>query len=104
MRNINVLIVDDHPLLRQGLSRLLELEGGINVVGQASNGVEALRLMDELEPDVLLLDINMPGMNGIDVAKTVRMEHPDTEVLVLTIHDNESYVNEMIRVGAKGYP
>lgn len=103
MRNINVLIVDDHPLLRQGLSRLLELEGGINVVGQASNGVEALRLMDELEPDVLLLDINMPGMNGIDVAKTVRMEHPDTEVLVLTIHDNESYVNEMIRVGAKGY-
>src|SRR5690554_1066958 len=59
--------------------------------------------MDELEPDVLLLDINMPGMNGIDVAKTVRMEHPDTEVLVLTIHDNESYVNEMIRVGAKGY-
>lgn len=103
MSNINVLIVDDHPLLRQGLSRLLELEGGINVVGQASNGIEALRLMDQLEPDVLLLDINMPGMNGIEVAKTVREKHPDTEVLVLTIHDNESYVNEMIRVGAKGY-
>ncbi len=103
MSNINVLIVDDHPLLRQGLSRLLELEGGINVVGQASNGIEALRLMDQLEPDVLLLDINMPGMNGIEVAKTVREKHPHTEVLVLTIHDNQSYVNEMIRVGAKGY-
>ncbi|HBN95357.1 MAG TPA: DNA-binding response regulator [Firmicutes bacterium] len=100
---MNVLIVDDHPLLRQGLSRLLELEGGINVVGQASNGIEALRLMDQLEPDVLLLDINMPGMNGIEVAKTVREKHPHTEVLVLTIHDNQSYVNEMIRVGAKGY-
>jgi DNA-binding NarL/FixJ family response regulator len=81
----------------------LELEGGINVVGQASNGIEALRLMDQLEPDVLLLDINMPGMNGIEVAKTVREKHPHTEVLVLTIHDNQSYVNEMIRVGAKGY-
>lgn len=103
MSNINVLIVDDHPLLRQGLSRLLELEGGISVVGQASNGVEALHLLDQLEPDVLLLDINMPGMNGLEVAKTARDKHPNTEILVLTIHDNESYVNEMIRIGAKGY-
>lgn len=103
MSDVNVLIVDDHPLLRQGLSRLLELEGGINVVGQASNGVEALRLTSQLAPDVLLLDINMPGMNGIEVAKAVRERYPETAVLVLTIHDNESYVNEMIRIGAKGY-
>ncbi len=103
MSKINVLIVDDHPLLRQGLSRLLELEGGLNVVGQASNGIEALNLLDQLEPDVLLLDINMPGMNGLEVAKTARLKHPKTEILVLTIHDNESYVNEMIRIGAKGY-
>lgn len=103
MSDIRVLIVDDHPLLRQGLSRLLELEGGITVVGQASNGVEALRMVEELKPDVVLLDINMPGMNGIEVAETIRKYHADTEVLVLTIHDNESYVNEMIRIGAKGY-
>ncbi|MCK9525490.1 MAG: response regulator transcription factor [Limnochordia bacterium] len=103
MSNVSVLIVDDHPLLRQGLSRLLELEGGINVVGQASNGIEALRLTGQLEPDVLLLDINMPGMNGIEVAKTVQERYSATEVLVLTIHDNESYVNEMIRIGVKGY-
>ncbi len=103
MSKINVRIVDDHPLLRQGLSRLLELEGGLNVVGQASNGIEALNLLDQLEPDVLLLDINMPGMNGLEVAKTARLKHPKTEILVLTIHDNESYVNEMIRIGAKGY-
>lgn len=103
MSDIRVLIVDDHPLLRQGLSRLLELEGGISVVGQASSGVEALRLTNQLVPDVLLLDINMPGMNGIEVAKTIREQHSKTEILVLTIHDNESYVNEMIRIGAKGY-
>lgn len=100
---IEVLIVDDHPLLRQGLSTLLELEGGITVVGQASNGPEALRLAEELQPNVILLDINMPGMNGIEVAKIVRERHPEIGILVLTIHDDETYVNEMIRSGAKGY-
>ena len=67
--SITVLIVDDHPLLRQGLKTLLELEGGITVVGQASNGPEAIRLAKQLQPDVVLLDINMPGMNGVEVAK-----------------------------------
>lgn len=100
---IEVLIVDDHPLLRQGLSTLLELEGGITVVGQASNGPEALRLAEELQPNVILLDINMPGMNGIEVAKIARERHPEIGILVLTIHDDETYVNEMIRSGAKGY-
>lgn len=101
--SIAVLIVDDHPLLRQGLKTLLELEGEIRVVGQASNGPEALRLVDQLKPDVILLDINMPGMNGIEVAKIVREKHPAVAILVLTIHDNETYVKEMIRSGAKGY-
>lgn len=103
LSKINVLIVDDHPLLRQGLSRLLELEGTVTVIGQASNGMEALRLADELQPDVVLLDINMPGMNGIDVAKVLRERHPTMRLLILTIHDDESYVNEMIRIGARGY-
>lgn len=103
MSSINVLLVDDHPLLRQGLSRLLELEGGISVIGQAGNGLEAIRLVDQLKPDVALLDINMPGMNGIEVAKVLREQHPELGILVLTIHDDESYVNEMIRIGAGGY-
>lgn len=103
MSTIRAVIVDDHPLLRQGLSKLLELEGGITVVGQASHGLEALRLVDELEPDVVLLDINMPGMNGIEVAKRLREKHPKTGILILTIHDDESYVNEMIRIGVRGY-
>lgn len=101
--NIEVLIVDDHPLLRQGLKTLLELEGEITVVGQASNGLEALRLADQLRPDVVLLDINMPGMNGIEVAKALRERRPEVAILVLTIHDDETYVKEMIRSGAKGY-
>ncbi|HBG08438.1 MAG: response regulator [Limnochordia bacterium] len=101
--NIEVLIVDDHPLLRQGLKTLLELEGGITVVGQASNGPEALRLAEQLQPQVVLLDINMPGMNGIEVAKVLREQQPETAILVLTIHDDETYVKEMIRSGAKGY-
>jgi len=101
--NIEVLIVDDHPLLRQGLKTLLELEGEITVVGQASNGPEALRLADQLRPDVVLLDINMPGMNGIEVAKALRERRPEVAILVLTIHDDETYVKEMIRSGAKGY-
>lgn len=100
---IKVIIVDDHPLLRQGLSRLLELEGRIKVVGQACSGLEALRLVEELETDVILLDINMPGMNGVEVAEILRDQHPEIRLLVLTIHDNESYVNEMIRLGARGY-
>lgn len=103
MNTIKVLIVDDHPLLRQGLSRLLELEGGISVIGQASNGLEAIRLVETLGPDVVLLDINMPGMNGLEVAEILRSEHPETGILVLTIHDDDSYINEMIRIGAGGY-
>lgn len=101
--SITVLIVDDHPLLRQGLKTLLELEGGITVVGQASNGSEAIRLAKQLQPDVVLLDINMPGMNGVEVAKVLREQQPDLGILVLTIHDDETYVKEMIRSGAKGY-
>ena len=100
---IKVLIVDDHPLLRQGLKTLLELEGEIEVVGLASNGPEGLRLAQQLKPDVVLLDINMPGMNGIEVAKEMRERQPGAAILVLTIHDDETYVKEMIRSGAKGY-
>ena len=103
MDQINVLIADDHPLLRQGLTRLLELESDINVVGQAGSGDETLTMVETMEPDVVLLDINMPGMNGIETARILRERHPDVCVLALTIHDDESYVSEMIRAGASGY-
>ena len=103
MDQIKVLIVDDHPLLRQGLTRLLELEQDIKVVGQAENGEEALAVVEKLQPDVILLDINMPGMNGIETTRILREQYPNVHVLALTIHDDESYVSEMIRSGAQGY-
>ncbi len=103
MKDIKVLIADDHPLLRGGLCRLLELESGISVVGQANNGLETLRLVEELQPDLVLLDINMPDLNGIEVAKNLRNDFPGVKLLVFTIHDRSSYVNEMIRLGVHGY-
>lgn len=103
MKEIEIVIADDHPLLRQGLCRLLELEDGISVVGQANDGVEALRLVKELLPDLVLLDINMPDLNGLDVARNLRNDFPDIKLLVFTIHDERIYVNEMIRLGVHGY-
>ena len=73
------------------------------MVGQASNGKEAIELAEQLRPEVVLLDINMPGMNGIEVAKILKKKQPSLGLLILTIHDDESYVNEMIRIGANGY-
>ena len=84
MDQIKVLIVDDHPLLRQGLTRLLELEQDIKVVGQAKNGEEALAVVEKLQPDVILLDINMPGMNGIETTRILREQYPNVHVLALT--------------------
>lgn len=103
MKEIEIVIADDHPLLRQGLCRLLELEAGISVVGQANNGLEALSLVKELLPDLVLLDINMPDLNGVDVARNIRNDFPDIKLLVFTIHDERTYVNEMIRLGVHGY-
>lgn len=100
---IRVLIADDHTLLRQGLVRLLELESRIEVVGQATNGREALQKIEELEPDVVLMDINMPQLNGIEATRSIREKWPNVRVLALTIHDAEEYICEMIRAGARGY-
>ena len=101
--NTKVLIVDDHSLLRQGLVRLLDLEASINVVGQAADGEEALKKVEELEPDVVLMDINMPILNGIETTRQIRRRWPKIRVLALTIHDDEGYISEMIRAGARGY-
>ncbi len=100
---IRVLIADDHTLLRQGLVKLLELDAEIEVVGQAVNGRSAVDLVGELTPDVVLMDINMPGLNGIEATRQIRQDYPHTSVLALTIHDDEEYIAEMIRAGARGY-
>lgn len=103
MSEIGVLIVDDHALIREGLRKVLSLERRINVVGEAATGEEALDLITAHPVDVVLLDINLPGMNGMETCQVIKRDHPDTEVIALTIHDQDEYLFEMIRSGVSGY-
>ena len=103
MSKIQILIADDHSIVREGLKQLLELEEDFEVVGQASNGVETIEKVKELKPDVLLLDINMPVMNGIKALKKLKEEGIDTRVVILTIHEDREYLLETMQIGASGY-
>ncbi|MFZ7101893.1 MAG: response regulator [Peptococcaceae bacterium] len=100
---IRLLIVDDHALLREGLVKIVSLEEQIEIVGEASRGNEAVQLARELKPDVILMDINMPGINGIEATKLIKAEMPNIGIIALTIHDDEEYIFELIRVGISGY-
>jgi DNA-binding NarL/FixJ family response regulator len=100
---IRVIIVDDHALVRAGFSSLLKNLTGIKVVGEASEGYEALRLIKEKNPDIVLLDISMPGINGLEVADRIRKEFPEVRVIILSMYLNEEYVLQAMRVGAAGY-
>jgi DNA-binding NarL/FixJ family response regulator len=101
--SLRVLIVDDQRLMREGLRTLFELEAGITVVGEAGNGVEALALYAELSPDVVLMDIRMPEMDGVEAARRLCGRWPDAHVLILTTFDEDAYVLEGLRAGALGY-
>lgn len=103
MGKIRIMIADDHSIVREGLKQLLELESDFEVVGQASNGVETIERVKELKPDVLLLDINMPIMNGIKALKKLKEEGIDTKVVILTIHEDREYLIETMQIGASGY-
>lgn len=103
MSKIRILIADDHSIVREGLKQLLELEEDFEVVGQASNGVETIEKVEELKPDVLLLDINMPIMNGIKALKRLKDDGIDTKVVILTIHEDREYLLETMQIGASGY-
>ncbi len=103
MSKIRILIADDHSIVREGLKQLLELEEDFEVVGQASNGVETIERVRELKPDVLLLDINMPIMNGIKALKKIKEDGIDTRVVILTIHEDREYLLETMQIGASGY-
>lgn len=103
MTQIKVLIVDDHSLVRQGLKKVLELEEDIVVVGEADDGNKALEIAGETQPDVVLMDISMPKMNGIQATRAFRKKGFKCAILILTIHDDKEYMMEVIRAGASGY-
>jgi DNA-binding NarL/FixJ family response regulator len=100
---IKVLIADDHPVVRRGLANLLEGEQDIEVVGQAGNGVEALELARDRKPDVVLIDLRMPEMDGVEAIRRMRTENQALRFIILTTYDNEEWVFEGIRAGARGY-
>lgn len=103
MNKIRILVVDDHAVLRDGIRALLALHDDIEVVGEASEGKEAVAKVQELMPDVVIMDIAMPGMDGLEATRRIRKKHPKIKVLVLTQHDNKEYILSVIKAGASGY-
>lgn len=100
---IKVMIADDHNLMREGIKQLLEFDGSIKVIAEASNGIECLDKMKRFEPDVLLLDINMPEKNGLEVLEELKSEKTKTKILILTVHNEIEYLIKAIDIGVDGY-
>lgn len=100
---IHVILADDHDILRQGLKLLLEAQPDIQVVGEARTGTEAIEQIKQHRPDVIILDISMPDMDGLKACQVIRQHYPETQVLILTMHESEEYFLQALRVGAVGY-
>lgn len=100
---IDIVLIDDHELFREGVKRILEYEPMFNVVAEGGDGSIAAKLVKQHDPDVVLMDINMPNMNGIEATADLVTHFPDTKVIILSIHDDESYVTHALKTGASGY-
>lgn len=103
MNPLRVLLADDHPVVLAGVKALVTADEELTVVGEAVDGLSALRLATTLQPDILILDISMPGLNGIKVAELVRESCPDCKILILTVHEDRSYLRELLELGVAGY-
>ena len=103
MAKIRIVLADDHVILRQGTRQLLEHEPDMEVVGEASNGAEAVQLVSKLKPDIVIIDVAMPGMNGIEATKKIKEILPGTKILVLTGYDYDEYIFSLLEIGAAGY-
>ena len=100
---IRIVIADDHPLLREGLRRILEFEDGIEVVGEVGDGQGAINAARTMKFDILLMDLNMPGVNGLEAGRVIRRECPEIGILVLTVDDSDEKVFQVLQIGVAGY-
>lgn len=102
-KQIKIVIIDDHQLFREGVKRILAMEPGFEIVAEGEDGSQATLLAEKYEPDVILMDINMPEVNGVEATKELVEKFPDVKVLILSIHDDETYVTHVLKTGAAGY-
>jgi len=103
MGRIRVLIVDDHPVVREGLHTMLSTDRNIEIVGEACDGTEAVAMVSEKQPNVVLMDIRMPNLDGVQATRRIKHQSPSTAIIVLTMYDNDAYVVDAVRAGATGY-
>lgn len=100
---IRIVIADDHPLLREGLRRIIEFEEGIEVVAEAGDGQGAINIARKMDFDILLMDLNMPGVNGLEAGRVIRREYPNIGILVLTVDDSDEKIFQVLQIGVAGY-
>lgn len=103
MKKIRVLLAEDHTIVRKGLRSILDSEEGIEVVGEAEDGRAAVEAVEHLRPDVVMMDISMPSLNGLEATRQIKRRFPHVKVLVLTMHTNEKYISQILQAGASGY-
>ncbi|WP_336864904.1 response regulator transcription factor [Peribacillus frigoritolerans] len=99
----SIIIIDDHQLFREGVKRILDFESSFDIVAEGDDGSEAMDLVETHKPDVVIMDINMPNMNGVEATKMLVNRYPETKVIILSIHDDENYVQHALKTGAQGY-
>lgn len=100
---IRVLLADDHAVVRTGLRLIIDSQGDMTVIGEAEDGLEAIQKVQEMQPDIIVMDISMPGLGGLEATRRIKREVPDAHVLILTMHDNEQFFFQSLQAGADGY-
>ncbi|WP_456277620.1 response regulator [Bacillus sp. AK128] len=103
MKKTEIIIIDDHQLFREGVKRILDFEANFEVIAEGDDGTQAVGLVKEYQPDVVIMDINMPTLNGVEATAQLIGQFPDTKVIILSIHDDENYVSHALKTGAQGY-